>query len=173
MPFDEVLEPYFALLGYMTYSYAMLEHGISVAIVAIHHHHGGRAIKKELPRTQFQRKIEYLRAVAPHIPAIGPNLAGVMNLADRAEAVAKDRQLFIHGTPTDFHAEGAVTMNKLDVTKLDNLFEITDRKVTFAELTAIADEASGLANFALDFASHMIRDDQQQLIKHSRGKDPG
>lgn len=167
--FDQDLEPYFTSLGFMAHSYAMMEHGLTVAMTAIHHFHGGRDIDKNLPRTALNAKLRYLRNVLDRVAFSDPSNAEALAFLVKVEALATERQLHIHGTPQEIK-DGTVELVKMDINKADNLLHQTYQFVTIQRMLQIGDEATNLASFALDWAVKMVPENSHSLLRNPRPK---
>lgn len=89
-------EEFFGAIGRVVLSWAQLELGLDLSILAIRLDLGGDTIEPEAPRT-LQRKLAFLRKAAKQLPGLVERRDEIIALAAAVRAESEGRHDLIHG----------------------------------------------------------------------------
>lgn len=150
-PEDEFL---FASIGRLTISWAVLELGIDVLIIAIHGQLGGTEIEAERPWA-LKRKLKYLRKCFSKLAVLSPYTKEALTLFDEIATASYMRHDIVHGVATH-HPEGATELPMMRLIRGSHLKAAKFYKIETIEILRAAVEANNLGGRAGILANNII-----------------
>lgn len=110
----QILLDYFARLGMLTHTWALVETGLDNITHIIFDKLDGKIIYRKKPRV-LDLKLKYLRAWHEQIPELQSRRLRALDLIDRIERFSIDRHIYIHGFATaDFDSKLNYTITKIE-----------------------------------------------------------
>jgi hypothetical protein len=139
------------VIGACTIHWAMVEALLDTMVAVCFHRFGGNALEKDIPK-MLNRKIDLLRRVFNRRPELADAKDAARVLFDKTKALADQRHLLTHGTPSVFWSD-KIEYTWIKVTPKMHMVE--KHEVTFSDAYSLARESLNLAHELAPIAQAM------------------
>lgn len=140
-----------AYIGHIVLNWASAEQSLDICVTMVFHHFGGRALRKDLPRS-LNRKTEFLGKAFRTIDVLKPISKSGIEIVDRMNSLSKKRHDMVHGALSVTHQiRGAWHFLKIDYgtdihEARDVSYSSLDFQIAGSEMLALSGDVTLLAS---------------------------
>jgi hypothetical protein len=156
---ETVLEPLYAALGELIFSWALVEANVNYWMAVNYQRAGGKHLEKwKTMPPGMTRKLRFLRLCFKTIPALEPFRATGIDLISRIKMVVKVRDIVAHGVVAEYKLENhSFLFIRFDLNQEKTMQRFNESWLTIQQILDSSGKAIALGREGLNFTGDLLK----------------